>query len=79
MARSESTEWLDMLGNSFLYGVARFSVPGLSWDTRRRGLHVRATRRCKVSTTHLLPLMAMLALLLLERRREAFTGGCCRR
>jgi hypothetical protein len=41
-------------------------------------LHVRATRRCKVSTTHLLPLMAMLALLS-ERRREAFTGGWCRR
>src|ERR1700757_559595 len=56
VVRSESTEWLDMLGNSFLYGVARFSVPGLSWDTPQRGLHVRATRRCKVSKTHLLPL-----------------------
>jgi len=37
-----------------------------------------AARRCKVSSTHLLPLVGDAGALLL-RRREAFTGGCCRR
>jgi hypothetical protein len=29
--RSVSTECIDILGNSFLFGVARRSVPDFSW------------------------------------------------
>src|SRR3954447_19186107 len=36
MVRSVSTDWVDMLGNSFLFRVRTLGVPGLSSDTRRR-------------------------------------------
>src|SRR6185312_2758344 len=78
VVRSESTEWLDMLGNSFLYGVARFACPAWLSDYAPGGLQVAppSGARCRVLTSY--RWSAMLALRF-ERRREAFTGGCCRR
>src|SRR3954469_22780510 len=56
MVRSESAEWVDMLGNSFLFRVRTLQRARVVRDTRRRGMRGCAARRCKVSTTHLLPL-----------------------
>jgi hypothetical protein len=45
-----------MLGDSFLFRVARAQRAGLQ-ELHRRGPRDFAARRCKVSITHLLPLL----------------------
>ena len=58
VVRSESTEWLDMLGNSFRFSTESHALRArLSSDSRRRGMRGFAAHRRKVSTTHLLPLV----------------------
>ena len=52
--RSVSTEFVDMLDNSFLSAVARTSRAGSS-QIHRRGVWMPRARRRQVSSSHLLP------------------------
>ena len=65
-------ERIDMLGDSFLFRVARALRAYLA-DMHRRGTSFFAARRYKVSISHLLPLGDGWRFLP-ERRREVFTG-----
>jgi hypothetical protein len=58
--RSVSMDCVDILGDSFLFGLHARSAPGLS-QKRTEGPDLAAHRR-KVSKTHLLPLSGDVAL-----------------